>query len=198
LLKVVAASNVIQADLHITTINRYVGHGVLVVPFWQFVHDFSATKILRLKMDFMIDDIAIDDENDQQDDGSDNHEVSDIPGLSECSFNCLQSSLRRVSLQFWMEKQFNCFGVQLVKFFANNVVLLEEMQIDDGNHKLHEHMNSKARRWISGDEESMVVLATLLHGCPAVRDLRLKLSKDLVMQKFYSIDQEARADFGRT
>uniref|UniRef100_K3ZM15 FBD domain-containing protein n=1 Tax=Setaria italica TaxID=4555 RepID=K3ZM15_SETIT len=35
----------------------------------------------------------------------------------------------------------NCFGVQLAKFFAENAVVLEEISIDDGNHKMREHMN---------------------------------------------------------
>jgi hypothetical protein len=81
------------------------------------------------------------------DDG--NHEVSDIPGLSDHSFECLRSSLRTVSLQFWMGEP-NCFGVQLAKFFAENGVVLEEISIDDGNHKMREHMNHMLRGWIRG------------------------------------------------
>ena len=38
--------------------------------------------------------------------------------------------------------------------------------------------------------------SVLLHGCPVVRDLRLKLSKH--WQKCSSVDQEARADFDKS
>ncbi|CAO2142571.1 unnamed protein product [Urochloa humidicola] len=233
LLRVLAASNVIQADLHVIVNRHYEKRAS--VPFWQFVNDFSVAKVLRLKMDFPIEDVGIVDERNQWDDllgdkffgnlerlelegcygpasraaavtianflhycpvvrdlclkmkmfpiplhmnaigtqsqldfnmsidrfkcrrrgmvslggddDGDSHKVSDIPGLSEHSFDCLQSSLRRVSLQFWMEEP-NCFGVQLVKFFTNNAVLLEEMQINDGIHMMSEHINSKIQRWV--------------------------------------------------
>ncbi|KAL6847898.1 hypothetical protein ACP4OV_022026 [Aristida adscensionis] len=73
-------------------------------------------------------------------------EIPDIPCLSEHSFDCLQSYLRRVSLQFWMEEQ-NCLGIQLAKFFAENAMVLEEMHIADGNHKMCEHINRRIERW---------------------------------------------------
>nr|CDM82850.1 unnamed protein product [Triticum aestivum] len=75
-------------------------------------------------------------------------EVSEIPALSRHSFECLQSSLRRVCLQFQLEKS-NCLGLQLIKFFAENAMVLEEMHIDVGNGKLWEHMNSKIETWIA-------------------------------------------------
>ncbi|CAL4979151.1 unnamed protein product [Urochloa decumbens] len=76
--------------------------------------------------------------------GDDKFEVSDIPGLSDkwFNFNCLQFYLRRVSLQFHMDK-FNCFGIQLLKFFFERARVLEEMHVDDGNKKLWNHMNRK-------------------------------------------------------
>ncbi|CAO2144937.1 unnamed protein product [Urochloa humidicola] len=64
----------------------------------------------------------------------------DIPILSEQSFNCLESSLKRVSLQFCMDKP-TCLGVQLAKFFAKNARRLEELHIGDGSQKLWEHVN---------------------------------------------------------
>ncbi|OEL19911.1 hypothetical protein BAE44_0019067 [Dichanthelium oligosanthes] len=42
----------------------------------------------------------------------------------------------------------DCFGVQLAKFFAENAVPLQEISIDDGNHKMWEHMNHRFTRWI--------------------------------------------------
>uniref|UniRef100_A0A0D3HPC7 FBD domain-containing protein n=1 Tax=Oryza barthii TaxID=65489 RepID=A0A0D3HPC7_9ORYZ len=53
----------------------------------------------------------------------------DIPGLSDCSFACLKSSLRRVSLQFRLGEDSDCFGVRLIKFFAENAMFLEELHI---------------------------------------------------------------------
>nr|CAB3492126.1 unnamed protein product [Digitaria exilis] len=78
-------------------------------------------------------------------DSDDPCEAADIPGLSDkCfNFNCLRGSLRRVSLQFRMHKKSNIFGTQLVKFFAEKTVGLEEMYIDDGNRKMCEHINRK-------------------------------------------------------
>ncbi|KAL6903733.1 hypothetical protein ACP4OV_004546 [Aristida adscensionis] len=76
----------------------------------------------------------------------DSYEVSDIPGLSEHSFNCLENYLRRVSLQFRMERS-NCFGTQLAKFFAENAMALEDMYIDDGNHRICDHLIRKVETW---------------------------------------------------
>ncbi|KAJ1276585.1 hypothetical protein BS78_05G225700 [Paspalum vaginatum] len=80
-----------------------------------------------------------------EDDGS-YDQASDFPGLSNHSFICLQSYLRRVSLHFCM-KETNCLGVQLAKFFAKKAVVLEEMYIDDGSKKLSEHINTSVRMW---------------------------------------------------
>ncbi|TVT99835.1 hypothetical protein EJB05_54763, partial [Eragrostis curvula] len=82
----------------------------------------------------------------QRSDGGDdeNHEVIDIPGLSDkwFNFNCMQFYLKRVSLQFHLKKS-NSFGVHLAKFFMEKAMVLEELYIDDGNHKMCEHMNRK-------------------------------------------------------
>ncbi|KQK11401.1 hypothetical protein BRADI_2g59980v3 [Brachypodium distachyon] len=84
----------------------------------------------------------------------DDDEVSDIPGLSRRSFECLRSSLRRVGLQFRMEESNNnCFGAKLARFFAENAMVLEEMHIDSGNGKLCEHMNGKVERWIASSSK---------------------------------------------
>ncbi|KAF8687444.1 hypothetical protein HU200_043137 [Digitaria exilis] len=53
-------------------------------------------------------------------------DVHDIPGLSGHSFACLQKSLRRVSLQFRLgDSSSSCLGPRLVKFFAQNAMVLE-------------------------------------------------------------------------
>lgn len=82
-------------------------------------------------------------------DTDENYEVvPDIPSLSDQSFNCLQSYLTRVSLRFPLEDR-NCFGVQLTKFFAESALVLEEMHVGDGNHKMCEHMNRRVETWIA-------------------------------------------------
>ncbi|KAL6643987.1 hypothetical protein ACP70R_018753 [Stipagrostis hirtigluma subsp. patula] len=179
-------SNLVRVDLHVP-INYGYEEEKICVPLWQFVQNFNATKVLKLKLEFAIDHIAIAEKKDQEEllgnrlfhnlerlelqgwyesksnaaatalrrrpkvsldgDGYDNCDILEIPCLSEHSFDCLQSYLRRVSLQFHMGKP-NCFGLQLAKFFAKNAIVLQEMYIDDGNHRMWEHMNHKIERWI--------------------------------------------------
>ncbi|CAL4900245.1 unnamed protein product [Urochloa decumbens] len=82
----------------------------------------------------------------------DNDDVPDIPGLSGRSFACLQSSLRRVSLQFRLDNSSSsCLGVRLVKFFANNAKVLEEMCVDSGNRRLYEHLKLNVERWATSN-----------------------------------------------
>ncbi|WVZ82242.1 hypothetical protein U9M48_029528, partial [Paspalum notatum var. saurae] len=76
-------------------------------------------------------------------------DVPDIPGLSRHSFACLQSSLRRVSLQFRLDDSgSSCLGVRLIKFLADNAMVLEEMCVDTGNRRLYEHLNFRVGRHI--------------------------------------------------
>uniref|UniRef100_A0A0E0BJW5 F-box domain-containing protein n=1 Tax=Oryza glumipatula TaxID=40148 RepID=A0A0E0BJW5_9ORYZ len=72
-----------------------------------------------------------------------------IVGLSGRSFACLRNSLRRFAIQFRMDRP-NCIGVKLIKFFAENAIHLEEMSIDGGNQRMHDHINHHmVERWIS-------------------------------------------------
>jgi hypothetical protein len=72
-----------------------------------------------------------------------------VPCLTgEHSFSCLESHLKRVSLQFIMDEP-NSLGVQLAKFFAENATVLQEIHIDDSCHEMLEHVNSTVRRWIA-------------------------------------------------
>jgi hypothetical protein len=68
-------------------------------------------------------------------------------------YQCLKSSLTRVGLQFRLEKV-DCLGVKLIKFFAENAMVLEEMYIDGGYKKLCEHMNPKTEKWNSKRRKS--------------------------------------------
>ncbi|XBI77054.1 hypothetical protein VPH35_070225 [Triticum aestivum] len=76
-------------------------------------------------------------------------------------FQCLQSSLRRVDLQFQLEKK-DCLGVKLIKTFAENAMVLEEICINSGDENLCEHMNPRIAKWNSSRRElgatSFVVL----------------------------------------
>uniref|UniRef100_A0A453QCV8 FBD domain-containing protein n=2 Tax=Aegilops tauschii TaxID=37682 RepID=A0A453QCV8_AEGTS len=67
-------------------------------------------------------------------------------------FPCLQSSLRKVDLQFQLEKK-DCLGVKLIKTFAENAMVLEEIRIDSGDEKLCEHMNPRIAKWNSSRRE---------------------------------------------
>ncbi|KAF0897093.1 hypothetical protein E2562_033643 [Oryza meyeriana var. granulata] len=75
-------------------------------------------------------------------------DVGDIHGLSGRSFPCLQSSLRRVSIQFRLDEH-NCLGVRLIKFFVENATCLEEMCIDGGKERMFDHINHRVERWIA-------------------------------------------------
>ncbi|KAJ1275016.1 hypothetical protein BS78_05G104700 [Paspalum vaginatum] len=51
------------------------------------------------------------------------------------SFRCLDRHLRNIRIEFEMER-FNCFVVKLVKFLVENAVVLEEMEVDDGDQRV--------------------------------------------------------------
>ena len=83
------------------------------------------------------------------------HVVSDIPGLSDrlFHFSCLRFHLRKLSLQFQMDKP-DCVCVQLAKFFVERGMALEEMYIDDGNMRLWEHMNCRISGYAASPQRS--------------------------------------------
>ncbi|CAM0885543.1 unnamed protein product [Alopecurus aequalis] len=59
-------------------------------------------------------------------------------------YRCLQSSLTRVGLQFQLEKS-DCLGVKLIKFFAENAMVLKEMCIDGGDKNLCREMSPRQK-----------------------------------------------------
>ncbi|RLN24897.1 hypothetical protein C2845_PM07G26080 [Panicum miliaceum] len=89
---------------------------------------------------------------DEDGDGNDEEVISDISGLREHSFSCIHQHLRRVSLECRMEEP-NCFVARLAKFFAENAAVLEEMYIDDGDHRIREHLSGKVGRWTRNSSE---------------------------------------------
>jgi hypothetical protein len=81
---------------------------------------------------------------DPDDDGS--SQCSVLPGLTGCRFRCLDNHLKNVTLQFEL-KELNSFEVCLAKFFAENCMFLETLQIDDGKHNFLRHVNWMVERW---------------------------------------------------
>ncbi|CAM0907650.1 unnamed protein product [Alopecurus aequalis] len=75
-------------------------------------------------------------------------EVSEIPAAltNNGAFHCLETSLRKITLQFKAE-EVNCFQVQLAKFLVENAMVLEEMHIEDGSQFWPDHLCHKVPRW---------------------------------------------------
>ncbi|KAM0880489.1 hypothetical protein ACQ4PT_033525 [Festuca glaucescens] len=73
----------------------------------------------------------------------------ELDGLTGQDFKCLETSLASVALQFRQGEK--CpFGVNLVMFFAQHGKVLEEILLDAGNARLHEHLNVKIDKWLAG------------------------------------------------
>ncbi|KAK1670214.1 hypothetical protein QYE76_058373 [Lolium multiflorum] len=68
-------------------------------------------------------------------------------------YQCLKSSLTRVGLQFRLGKS-DCLGLKLIKFLAENAMVLKEMYIDGGDQNLCEQMNPKTEKWNSKRRKS--------------------------------------------
>uniref|UniRef100_M8C9T4 F-box/LRR-repeat protein 15/At3g58940/PEG3-like LRR domain-containing protein n=1 Tax=Aegilops tauschii TaxID=37682 RepID=M8C9T4_AEGTA len=68
------------------------------------------------------------------------------PFTNSCTFGCLRTSLRKVTLQF-KSKEVNCFQVQLAKFLVENAMVLEEMHVEDGDQFWPDHLWDKLTRW---------------------------------------------------
>ncbi|KAF7006340.1 hypothetical protein CFC21_021389 [Triticum aestivum] len=82
---------------------------------------------------------------DRDDDGS--SRVAELPGLTGCRFNCLENHLKKVTLRFDQLKELDSFEVRLAKFFAENCMGLEALQIDDGKHNFLSHINWMVQKW---------------------------------------------------
>nr|CAB3465495.1 unnamed protein product [Digitaria exilis] len=92
------------------------------------------------------------DDNDKLDEVVTGH----IPGLSGHSLTCLQTSLRKVGLQFRMDNS-SCFGIKLVKFFTDNAKVLQEICVDSGNRKLCEHMVITVERRVAPNSSKVIL-----------------------------------------
>ncbi|CAM0957984.1 unnamed protein product [Alopecurus aequalis] len=81
-------------------------------------------------------------------------EVAVLPGLTGCRFRCLEDHLKSVTLQFEL-KELNSFEVCLAKFFAENCMVLEVLQIHDGTHNFLRHINWMVERWGAKQRKQM-------------------------------------------
>jgi hypothetical protein len=73
-------------------------------------------------------------------------EVPELPHLACCLFRFLWAHLKNVKLKF-VFKELNSFEVSLAKFFAENCMVLEVLQIDVGNQNFSSHINCMVERW---------------------------------------------------
>ncbi|KAK3121485.1 hypothetical protein QOZ80_8BG0654330 [Eleusine coracana subsp. coracana] len=105
--------------------------------------------------------------------------ISDLPALSNRTFSCLRTSLRKVELKF-EAKEINCFQVQLAKFLVENTVPLEEMHINDGEKIFWDHLSHKVTKWRADafrrnklpNNESLFAVYHLVNKCPETNKLR--------------------------
>ncbi|KAI5008957.1 hypothetical protein ZWY2020_010005 [Hordeum vulgare] len=66
--------------------------------------------------------------------------------LTNSKFSCLETTLRKVTLQF-KAKEVNCFQVRLAKFLVENAMVLQEMHLDDGSQFWSDHLRHKVAGW---------------------------------------------------
>jgi hypothetical protein len=78
--------------------------------------------------------------------------IADLPGLTGCWFNCLHNHLKNVKLQFVL-KEMDSFEISLAKFLAENCMVLERLEIDDGKHNFLSHINLMVERWRTNASE---------------------------------------------
>lgn len=71
---------------------------------------------------------------------------AEVAALKARSFHCLDHHLRKIRFEFELES-FNCFEVKLTKFFVENAVVLEEMEVHDGDQIVYDHIHHKLAEW---------------------------------------------------
>ncbi|KAF8668775.1 hypothetical protein HU200_051965 [Digitaria exilis] len=80
---------------------------------------------------------------------------ADIAPLRACSFPCLESQLRKMRLEFKL-KCFDCFEVRLAKFFVENALVLEEMEVHDGDQRVSDHIHRNLPIWRANSSKSKI------------------------------------------
>ncbi|CAM0907763.1 unnamed protein product [Alopecurus aequalis] len=86
-----------------------------------------------------------------------------LPGLTGFRFPCLQNHLKSVMLQF-ESKKLNSFEVCLAKFLAENCMVLEVLQIDDGKQTFVSHLNWMVERWRANAPKQRTQMECFLRG----------------------------------
>ncbi|OEL28336.1 hypothetical protein BAE44_0010644 [Dichanthelium oligosanthes] len=79
----------------------------------------------------------------------------DLSALKARSFPCLGAHLRKIRMEFKLES-FNCFEVKLTKFLVENAVVLEEMEVHDGDQAVYEHVHHKLAMWRANSAKSKI------------------------------------------
>ncbi|CAN6242323.1 unnamed protein product [Urochloa humidicola] len=86
---------------------------------------------------------------------ADTFDNGDLDALKARSFPCLDGHLRKIRLEFKLES-FNCFDVKLTKFLVENAVVLEEMEVHDGDQKVYNHVHHKITIWRANSGKSKI------------------------------------------
>ncbi|TVU15690.1 hypothetical protein EJB05_39225, partial [Eragrostis curvula] len=79
----------------------------------------------------------------------------DLSALQARRFPCLESRLRKIRLKFELE-DFNCFEVKIAKFLVENALVLEAMQVHDGDQRVHDHIHRKLAMWRADSSNSKI------------------------------------------
>ncbi|CAN6247952.1 unnamed protein product [Urochloa humidicola] len=86
---------------------------------------------------------------------ADTFDNGDLDALKARSFPCLDGHLRKIRLEFKLES-FNCFDVKLTKFLVENAVVLEEMEVHDGDQKVYNHVHHRIAIWRANSGKSKI------------------------------------------
>uniref|UniRef100_A0A0D9W308 F-box domain-containing protein n=1 Tax=Leersia perrieri TaxID=77586 RepID=A0A0D9W308_9ORYZ len=94
------------------------------------------------------------------DDGGIGDNIGDeLCALKERSFPCLESHLKRIRFDFQLVHSIDCFEVRLIRFFAENAKVLDEMVVSDGDHRVYDHIHHKLARWRAMSLQTKNVIA---------------------------------------
>ncbi|TVU13345.1 hypothetical protein EJB05_40397, partial [Eragrostis curvula] len=79
----------------------------------------------------------------------------DLFALKGRSFPCLDSHLRIIRLEFELEG-FNCFAEKITKFLLENALVLEEIEVWDGDQGVCNHIHRKLPVWRANSSKSRI------------------------------------------
>ncbi|CAL4947960.1 unnamed protein product [Urochloa decumbens] len=81
---------------------------------------------------------------------------ADLAPLNKvCPLPCLESHLRKVRLEFEL-KRFDCFEVRLAKFLVENALVLEEMEVLDGDQRVFDHIHRHLPIWRASSSKGKI------------------------------------------